>query len=176
VTTAHAFAPTYHLWLKPSGETLEVLSRAVRDLASTFGAPVFEPHVTLLTNLVGTEQEHVRRGGELARRLRPVPIVLVEPSTGPHYFQCVFLKVDPTPPVMSANMVAREIFSAPDEPYFPHLSLLYGLFPEARKVAVVDGLSPTLLQTFEAQAVHLVRAHSTDPADWLEIGEFELAV
>ena len=48
-------APTYHYWFKPSGQAYEILSRTIRDLARELDAPVFEPHISLIGNLDGTE-------------------------------------------------------------------------------------------------------------------------
>jgi len=54
---------TYHLWLKPSGPSYEVLAGLIRDLAKELSAPVFEPHVTFLGDLEGSEQDHMNRAG-----------------------------------------------------------------------------------------------------------------
>jgi 2'-5' RNA ligase len=166
---------TYHLWLKPSGETYNLLAHTIHELARGLGAPVFEPHITLLSNLDGTEGQHRQRSEELVERLHPFPIGLIAASCGNEYFQCVFLKVDQTPPIMGANALARLIFSQPHDGYFPHLSLAYGLYPEARKAEVAASLPSSVCTSFEAADLYLIRADSTDPGDWHEVGVFSMS-
>jgi hypothetical protein len=146
-----------------------MLAGTIRELAETLGSPVFEPHVTLLSNLAGTEAEHVRRTETLAQRLHPLPIVLTAPSYGKAYFQCVFLPVEQTSQIVAANRTANEIFDGVAQSYFPHLSLVYGVFPEARKLEVVARLPASLCTAFDAAAVHLIKADSNDPQDWREL-------
>ncbi len=160
---------SYHIWLKPSGSAYELFAKTIRELAHEFDAPVFEPHVTLLGHLTGTEQEHVRRTNQLARQLHPFQIILTEPSYGNEYFQCLVMSVEQTPAVMNANTLAKHVFCREEEAYMPHLSLAYGLYPEARKKEVVANLRPDVRTCFEVNAVYLIKAHSRDPKDWCEI-------
>ncbi len=51
----------------------------------------------------------------------------------------------------------------------PHLSLVYGLYPEARKREVIASLRPDVRTCFEVSAVYLIKADSRDPKDWREI-------
>ncbi|MGH8010434.1 MAG: hypothetical protein ACREQ3_25855 [Candidatus Binatia bacterium] len=98
---------SYHLWLKPSGSAYDVLAETIRELARELNAPVFEPHVTLLGHLEGSEQNHVERTQQLARELHPFQVVLTEPSYQNEYFQCLFMRVQQTPAVMNPNALAR---------------------------------------------------------------------
>ena len=168
-------AVTYSLWLKPTGRAYEVLVRTIRELAHELGAPLFEPHVTLLGQLEGTEQAHVRRCEELAGQLQPFQITLIDPSYRSEYFQCLFMRVQQTPAAMSAHALARRVFHRPEDTYMPHLSLLYGLFPDRRKREVIDRLQPDVRTSFEVGAFHLIRAGSDDPKDWHEIAVFCVA-
>ncbi len=161
-------AATYHLWLKPSGPTYDKLATTIQELAQELNAPVFEPHVTLLS-LEGTQREHVRRTEELARQLKAFLVVLAELSYRDEYFQCLFLNVQRTAQVMNANVLARQVFRQTEKAYTPHLSLLYGLYPEVRKRAVIARLRSGVRTSFEASAIHLIQADSSDPKDWHEI-------
>jgi 2'-5' RNA ligase len=161
--------PSYHLWVKPSGASYELLARTIRRLAGELAAPVFAPHVTLVGHLEGTEREHVRRTEELARRLAPFDVFLTEPCWGDQYFQCIFMRVEETVALRNANALARRLFQRGNERYMPHLSLVYGAYPEARKREIVRGLPAELRTAFRASAVSLIRADSDDPADWHEL-------
>jgi 2'-5' RNA ligase len=158
--------PTYHLWLIPSGEIHTVLTRTIQELARIYDAPVFEPHVTLLGTLDGTEQDQVHRTESLTLKLRPFPIVLNDPAIGDEYFHCVFLTVQPTPEVMNANAVARQTFGRGPETYEPHLSLVYGRYPRGRQEQIAASVPHGVQRSFEATSVHLIRADTTNPVDW----------
>jgi 2'-5' RNA ligase len=160
---------SYHLWLKPSGAPHDLLAGAIRELARKLGAPVFAPHVTLLGHLEGKEDEHRRRTELLARELRPFPIVLAEAAHGDAYFQCLFLRVQQSSAVVDAHARACRVFRRPERAYLPHLSLVYGVYPEARKRAIIAGLPAELRTSFAASAVSLIKAESEDPKDWREI-------
>jgi 2'-5' RNA ligase len=166
VSTAGA---SYHLWLKPSGAPYDVLAEAIRELARELAAPVFEPHVTLLGHLEGREDDHRRRTELLARELSPFPIVLTDAAYGDVYFQCLFLRVQQSSAVMDAYARACLAFDRPHGAYMPHLSLAYGVYPDARKRAIMAGLPPALRTSFAASAVYLIKAASEDPKDWHEV-------
>lgn len=164
----------YALWLKPSGPAYDSIARVIRELAQQLDAPVFEPHVTLLGNLRGTEQEHRRRCQTLASGLQPLEIVLTEPSYRDEYFQCVFMLVQQTPALMSANARAAQTFGQAQDVYLPHVSLLYGRWSEARKREIISRLPRDLRTSFETRSVHLIKACSPDPQSWQEIMAFPI--
>jgi hypothetical protein len=58
---------TYHLWIKPTGAVRDTLVQTIQELAHELGGPMFEPHVTLLGSLIGTEQEHTQRSEIVTR-------------------------------------------------------------------------------------------------------------
>ena len=165
-------AVTYHLWLKPSGEVRDRLAALIQQLAGQLGTPAFEPHVTLLGSLVGTEPDHLRRADQLARQLRVFKVAPTEPGYLAEHFRCLFMLITQTPAIMGANAVARRIFGGPPDNYMPHLSLVYGSLPQARKKEIIEVLPNDVRTSFEVRAVRLVKAGSDDPRDWQEIQVF----
>lgn len=163
-------ATTYHLWLKPSGPSYEVLAGLIRGLAKELRAPMFEPHVTLLGQLEGNEQDHIQKATILGERLEPFGIELGAASYRDEHFKCLFLRVNESTPVMNAHATACEVFQRKREEYMPHLSLVYGAYPEERKKDIIAGL-PALAQaaSFPVRSVYLIGAGSNDPKDWREI-------
>jgi 2'-5' RNA ligase len=166
--------PLYALWIKPSGEVFETLSQTIRKLATELNTVVFEPHVTLLANLDGSEQELAERGEELSDQIKPFKISLTEPAYQDEYFKCVFLRVEKTQSVMNANACAGRIFKRPQEIYEPHVSLVYGDLLEERKKLIMPGLPEDVRTDFEANIVYLIRADSPHPRDWHELAAFRL--
>lgn len=161
---------TYHLWLKPTGASYEVLADLIGDLAKKLSAPVFEPHVTLLGHLEGSERDHIHRARKLGERLQPFWIALGHASYQSEYFKCLFLKVNHSAPIMTAHATACDVFQRARETYMPHLSLVYGAYPEERKREIIAGLSRRPVRaSLPVRSVYLIRADSEDPRDWSEI-------
>ena len=152
----------------------DVLAQTIRDLARELGAPIFEPHISLIGNLEGTEKELIKRTEELARHLESFTAVLTEASYRDSHFQCLFMLVEQTPPLMNAYAIAIDRFHKPHQQFMPHLSLVYGSYPESRKKLIIDHLSADVRVNFEVTALYLVRADSPDPKDWHEIGPFPM--
>jgi len=164
----------YSLWFKPAGATFDVLAEVIDQFAQEFGHTTFEPHVTLLGNLDGTEEEILRRTELLAKRLQPFQIELTEPAHGHQHFQCVFMRVGQSSSVMDAHARAQKVFDQSEGRFMPHLSLVYGTFPDARKLEIISRL-PDLRGSFEATTLYLIEADSDDPKDWRELAEFPIA-
>lgn len=162
-------ATTYHLWLTPSGRVYDILAKTIADLGEAHQAPFFEPHVTLLGSLPGTEEEITARSSQLGTSVQPFDIQLTEPAYGDQYFQCVFLKVQQTPAMMNAHELARRLFAKDTGPYLPHLSLLYGHYSIAHKAKITATLPEILRFSFTVDKFDLIQARSEDPKDWIPI-------
>ena len=162
-------ATTYHLWIKPSGKIYDILAKTIAELSNAYQAPFFEPHVTLLNSLPGTEEEIIAQSSQLGASLQPFEIQLTKPAYGDQYFQCVFLKVHETPAMMNAHELAEKLFAKDSSPYMPHLSLLYGHYSIDRKDKIVATLPETLCFNFPVDTVALIQAGSEDPKDWIHI-------
>ena len=164
-------APTYHFWIKPTGEPYALFAGIIRDLARQLGVQPFEPHVTLLGYLEGTEAEHVQRARELSALLRPYEMTLTEPAWLDEHFRSLFMIVAQTPEVMNVHAEALAMYGRSGEAYTPHLSLVYGMLPEDVKRSVVATLPPGVRTSFTVRSLILLRSESMEPADWHEILE-----
>ena len=158
---------TFHLWLAPTGTAYDRLAGVTADLSARYHGPAFDPHLTLLGRLEGEEASLVDRMHQLARALHPFEVRLKAPSDEAQYFRCLFLPVEPSPSVLEAHRQAAQIFDRQSTSTFdPHVSLLYGVFPESVKQAIIKSLPPDLPGSFFASRLQLIRAGSTNPQDW----------
>ena len=158
---------TFHLWLVPTGEAYDRLAGVIADLSARYQGPAFDPHLTLLGRLEGEEGRMVDRVYRLARALHPFEFRLKEPVYEAQYFRCLFLPAEPSPAILDAHQQATQIFNAqPASAFDPHVSLLYGLFPERMKREIIKALPPELPGTFPVSRLQLIRAESTNPRDW----------
>ncbi len=165
---------SYSLWLMPSGQVYDTLAETIHQLSARYSTVSFEPHVTLLSHLAGSEQEIVAKGSELSTVVRPYEIRLAAPDYLDEYFRCVFLRVEETPAVVDAHRQARQIFGRrQDPPYMPHLSLVYGNLPSATKQSIVAQVGRELQLAFQVTSMHLFSTHN-QPDNWRRVKEFAL--
>lgn len=162
-------AITYHLWIKPSGKVYDILRKTIGNLSKAYQGPFFDPHVTLLSFLTGTEEEIAFRSEQLGTSLQPFDVQLNNPAYGDQYFQCVFLKAQESPELMNAHKLARKLFLKDTNAYMPHLSLLYGHYSVEQKDKITATLSDTLRLSFSVEKFELIRSGSEDPKDWISI-------
>jgi 2'-5' RNA ligase len=141
----------FSLWIVPEREVHDRLAALIEALARRFGGPVFDPHVTLLAGVPGPTEAVVARAAELVRESQAFPLRFTGPETGENYFRSLYLRVEPSPPLLALHLAAREAFGRGDEPpFFPHLSLIYGAPPPR---AAVEEVRPSTPDGFEARTV-----------------------
>ncbi len=164
----------YSLWLMPSGGVEAMLADTIYSLSHEFSSPLFPPHITLLGELVGSEEELVGRSIQVAQQLRPFSVELTSINYLDVYFRSLFVQVRQTEPMMRANEIARQVFHRQaDDPYLPHLSLLYGNFPSRAKESIIERLGSRLSCSFPISRIHLYSTFG-DTSTWEELGVFPL--
>lgn len=144
------------LWLVPPAELHASLEAAILGLARRHGTEAFEPHVTLLGGLEAPAAGLSSPARRLAEGLRPFEVHLVGASTGLDFYRCVYVAAAGTPELLFAHALAREAFEVqPEEPFRPHLSLVYGdLGAEEKEFARLA--AGDLRSSFLADALHVV--------------------
>lgn len=158
---------TFHLWLVPTGTAYDRLAGVIADLSARHHGPAFDPHLTLLGRLAGEQESLVDLTHQLARALHPFEVRLKTPAYEAQYFRCLFLPAEPSPAILEAHRQATQIFNAQSTSAFdPHVSLLYGVFPDSLKQAIIKGLPSDLPETLLLARLQLIRAGSTNPQDW----------
>lgn len=160
-----ANAQSWSLWLVPEGELYQPLADTIARLADAYNAPRFEPHVTLAGVLTGTEADLRERSTRLAEVMEPCRIQLASPDYTDAYFQCLFLRVELTAELLEAHRRARIIFGMDSESdYIPHISLMYGNYPEEVKRGIITGLGDELQGAFTAEQFHLYNTNGPPPS------------
>jgi 2'-5' RNA ligase len=160
----------------PSGEVRQRLAGTILDLSREYGAPAFEPHVTLAGGIVGPAREVASNMRDLARRIPPFTVRLTVVDGLDDYFRCLFVRVATTYPIMTANKAAREVFSLAKQPAFmPHLSLLYGHLPSSVKERIVASLARRFELEFRVSGLHLYLIKGA-PQAWRRVASFGLGL
>jgi hypothetical protein len=192
--TLHLYLPfdasmttrTFSLWLTPSAAVSARLSSEIARLSALHSAPIFSPHVTLLTPAAGATEEACRAASAaLAASLTGAlyaKFLDVEAGADANHwrFRCVFLRVHDDEAIHKLHAAARSLLppSAPDEGYMPHLSLLYSDIDAAARTAARDdaarALSPFHCEGAPLEALALWDTTSARPEAWTLVAEFPL--
>ena len=164
------------LWLIPPGDLYAQLFGMVSALSDRFSTPRFQPHVTFLSSLPGSEDEIWSRSAQLAAILRPFDVYLTTLGYADDYFRALFITAAQTEPLMEAHSIAGRIFNQPsDEPYQPHLSLLYGQLADSVKEAIIAEIGRDFQRTFPVTRLYLVSTEG-EPAEWHTLEEFPIGL
>ncbi len=164
----------YSLWLRPFGDAAFSLKRRIRDLSAKYGSPSFEPHVTLLGGLTGSEAVLRQLTSSLAASLHPFDIVLTSAGYEDSYFKSLYIHVQKSRELMNARTRAEQLFGHnADERYHPHLSLMYGNFPQEEKERILNRMGREFHLRFSVQNIMLIPTGG-NPDKWIKIHSAEL--
>jgi 2'-5' RNA ligase len=167
-------AHEYSIWLMPSGETYRQLSGLIFRLSQQYASPNFEPHVTLLGGLMGTEEELVSKTLQLAALLRPFTVELDQVEYLDEYFRSLFVRVKETRAIMEANKQARLVLGHKGGPaYMPHMSLMYGDKSPDLKEEIIDRIGRKFEHKFPVTDIYLFSTASATK-DWYRVRDFSL--
>ena len=164
----------HSLWLMSESEVYNKLGHLISTLSDRYGTPDFLPHVTLIGQAVGPEDEILSKTSDLASSINPYEISLNKVDCLNEFFRSLFVRAEETKEVIAANERAREIFGRRDDAsYMPHLSLLYGDFPAETKEEIISDIGNCFDISFEVKSIHLFST-AGEPKDWHRVGEFPL--
>lgn len=159
-------AKHYSLWLLLPGEVRSRYAALIETLSRRHDTPRFEPHVTLLGDLRGEEQELGALTRDLARRLEPFEMRLLDAGYLDEYYRCLFVLAAHSRPLLHAHDEARRQFCRRLEPDFmPHLSLMYGLLGEEDKKKILEQIGRYFDDRFRVQELGLYAIEGT-PEQW----------
>lgn len=164
----------YSLWFMPEGEVYKKFSGVIADLSREYSSPKFKPHITLIGQRVEPEEEIIEKTEKLSFLISPFKLRLTTIDYQDYYFRALFVKVEKTEELLEANKKAKEIFQIKDtEKYLPHLSLIYGNFPESLKKKIIQEIGQDFSCEFQARSIHLFKTDGGADA-WKIIKQFSL--
>jgi 2'-5' RNA ligase len=158
------------IWLQPTGKTKLRFEKIIKELSRKFNAPVFQPHVTLLGDIIN--QEVMGKIERLSKVIKSFNIRLNKIDFLDEYFRCVFVRAVVSEELLNANSLARKLFNRQEDPEFmPHMSLLYGHYPIELKKNIISEL--TIDVEFPVEYLYLMDC-SGEPAEWFLIKKYPL--
>jgi len=164
---------SYYLWLVPQKETYDEFQKIIQDLSKTYGTPVFEPHITMVTGLSGDENVLVEKIDAFVLGKHKLYSTTTDIDYVHGFFTALYLNIQNTLAIDQLNAQARQCLAPFGQgPYHPHLSLLYGDITSQERERIIADLNCTG-QTILFNKLKLVRGHS-DVSQWRVIREWSL--
>lgn len=155
-------ANEYTLWLEPGGEERIEFQRLIHDLATRAHTPVFQPHLTLLSRLIGDEVVLIKKLDELSAQQLPIHGIHVK--TGDRYHKCLYVECSNSRPLTDLHSRAGGMFPNAPAEFHPHISLAYGLDASTLRDTFVSELAKKRF-TFTAHRLSLWHAYGL-PHEW----------
>lgn len=168
-------AKGYSLWLIPTGEIYGKFASLIKRLAEENNTPIFEPHVTLLGEIIQSEEDIVRKIEELALDQKQFPLTLTRIDYQNFYFRALFVKAEINESLLSLHNQTKMIIDMQNiSPYMPHLSLLYGDLPISSKEKIIEMIGKDQTTQFTVDRIHLFKTDG-EVSTWYKIKEFRFS-
>lgn len=169
-------AKGYSLWLMPTGEAYDKFSNLIKRLAKEYNASVFEPHVTLIGEITGSESDILSKVRQLVLAQKSFPITLRTIDYQDFYFRTLFVKAEKTKSLQALYDLACEIFEIKNVSfYMPHLSILYGNFAQKVKEKIIEAIGRDQTTEFTVSSLNVFKTGG-EVEFWHKIGEFSFRV
>lgn len=116
----------YSVWLNIPQPLKSELSKKIEILSKKFIGPVFEPHITVVSDIDRDLEEIKSALKTLSVNFHPLDLSLGEVSYSTTFFQNVLVRVNANNELMELNLNLKKQLNLENKPYMPHISLLYG--------------------------------------------------
>ncbi len=158
---------SYTIWLLPLEESVKnYLASVVKDLAQNFQGPEFEPHATLLGDQQFSLEEITNKSTQLAKNCKPFTVQTGSVEYSTTYYQCVFVRLKPTPELMSLYDETKKVLGLTNPSVFmPHISLFYGNIPYVKRQEIIDSLN-FQPQSFTINSFTITPGGENPPSEW----------
>ncbi|MES2014345.1 MAG: 2'-5' RNA ligase family protein [Patescibacteria group bacterium] len=165
----------YHLLVRPRGLLLKELEETVKVLAEEYDGPLFEPHVTLLSSMPFEDETLlIEKTAALAEESKALQLTFGEIGMQDAYFRTLFLRVELSEDLAKLRARAEQVFDMENtDAFMPHLSLLYGNYPQTKKVATAALITAYKGVSFDVDSILLYKTDG-EPTTWRTIQEFKL--
>jgi 2'-5' RNA ligase len=163
---------TYSLWIKPDKKAAAVLQNKVNQLAEKHQSFKFAPHLTLLSCIKDNKNSFLKKTGRLAKKIKPFWVKTQEITVSTTFFQCIFIKIKPTPKLLNANLKAKQVFKQKNTFFMPHISLLYSNISMERRYKISKTIKLPKLK-FKVKTINAINNGSV-PGDWQILKTFLL--
>jgi 2'-5' RNA ligase len=162
----------YHsIWLMPPAELEEAFAAIVKGLAKRFGSPIFQPHLTLVEDMLRSWEELAPLAEQMAEGMISfeAPVESVEESE--LYYRSFYARFPVTPQLRMLKERAVGLFKVGSvETFMPHISLAYGVTESLEKAKAIAELQRELQgMSVSFDRVCIVRSSQQTPIEEWQI-------
>ena len=166
----------HSLWIVPEGEAKATLDNIVTTFAGETGSATFIPHMTLIGDLIASEDEAIDVTRRIASQAAPLDLQLVEAEVMDEFYRCVFAKAEVSVELGELYAITHRVFPVASGEHFvkmPHLSVLYGEYDDATKQGYAERLREVLPIGWQATKLTLLYTEG-QPENWRTVAEIPL--
>lgn len=164
----------YALWALPDNKSSERLQAIIETFCQRYHSPPFVPHITLVHMMEGTKALLLAQAVKIASQFCPFDVSFTTVGAEEDPYRALYLIAAPTEKLSECYRTALSSFGiAPKKPFFPHISLLYGVIPNEEKEKFKNELYTCLPLTVSISTLSLWSVDG-EPDDWKEISRLPL--
>lgn len=165
----------FSLWLMPDDAASKKLSDIIKKLSHEYETPLFEPHITILSNIDSSKSNAIHAASDLSVEVFTQKIKLTKLAHHNDFFKCIHYKVDYTSQISELYQLARDRFGGlQSKSFMPHLSIVYGTFEPDKRERIISNVPTDAPVLFDARRLCLVNTKSQNPAEWEYIDDFAI--
>jgi Cyclic phosphodiesterase-like protein len=162
---------TFAVWLTPAPSDRRWLSKVIQDYAAEYDTPAFEPHLTLYSGMVQTDnnlQTIVAESLSLTSS-SPITLEIMGLNYSENFFRTGFITFALSDRLLQLSHTLRDCLSAPKEYVLePHLSLMYKDIPiEQKRLAMLRFVVSVQSITFDT-----VKVVTPSSEGWMDVAHW----
>ena len=130
------------IWLTPAKEDAAYLQNIINELTSVYRAPVFSPHMTLLSPVDLNVNELGSVLTNVAQEITPLFVTMSSLNHTNNIWKTVFIEMEESLELvhLQQGLVSQFPSASPYE-FLPHISLIYKEMLEEQKEDIIRNLS-----------------------------------
>lgn len=160
----------HSVWLRPTAQDMVWLEAAVKDLSGRFGAPFFEAHATIISDVKMSAEQLLELITPIAAKHAPLALKIESVEQTEAFFRSFYARLDKSAPIMAlkADCLAAVNNGTLDE-FMPHVSLAYGVDDSDLKRSELQRFDKALAgHTIRFDSMVIVSSSSDTPIeDWV---------
>lgn len=134
----------YSVWLLPNSNDQEKLRKTIEKLCSTYKAPLFLPHLTILGNTGTSLERAISITKKTSRSLGPIKGTTLNIAESDYFFKTVFVRFKKDKEILNIHKTFNKEFdkhvNTNTADFDPHLSLIYKEMSQNERLRIISEL------------------------------------
>lgn len=162
---------TYSIWLVPAQQDKKYLGSIISNLAKSYGAPPFLPHITLYSGIrsVGLAEKAVCN----CRGFPAIPVRGNGLKSSDYLWKTLYIDIKTDVKLRALNGILAKTLSTHTRYKFrPHISLMYKKMKKSERQEIALGLS--IKSAFHFNRISIIRS-SSHVGRWRQVSSMRLS-